>query len=699
MQLITLDFESFYSDDFSLSSKKLTTEAYVRSPLFETIGVGIKFGNSKSRWFPKPLVAKALSMINWDDAMVLCHNMAFDGLILSHHYGIKPKMLLDTMMMAKPFHHANTGVGLAKLTAHYNCGVKGTEVVEAKGKRYADFSPEELAAYGGYCCNDCDITYALLNHLMPRFIAGELRFIDKVIRTFTEPSLFWHEELLRIHLDDVIARKQAMLKRIALIATPVELSSNGKFIAILEKFGGRWPRSMLASDEAYDSYMQTMETQPGAKPYLFDIPTKEREATATEQAKKGMSGMVTVWALAKKDEEFLALQEIDDEELQAVIAARLGTKSTIAETRAARMLEASSRGAFPIALLYYAAHTGRLGGYESSNPQNFPKAKAITPVDVGFMIMSPDGPVRLNAIVGDTVHTPHSTYPIRACTTICIRHCLIPPKGKKLVVADASQIELRTGAWEAGQDDLVQVFAEGRDPYSEFATTVYGYEVTKKLPVERFVGKTCQLGLLFSTGHVKLQSTLAIGQGDIHVIIPLEESQRIVNTYRKVKYPKIPAFWKTCGEALKACAEGREMFFGPDNLFRTSQDTIWLPNGMPITYTGLKWVVEENGEKGFKYWGKKEGRYQWVRIYPGKVFENCTQSLARIMVSDAWVRIAQRYTVAMQVHDELVCVVDENEADECLEFMIKEMSVAPSWAKGLPLAAEGDTGYSYASCK
>lgn len=696
MNIITVDFESFYSDEFSLT--KLTTEAYVRDPRFEVIGVGVKIDSGPSRWVPQPQVAAILKRIPWDKVAVLCHNTAFDGLILSHHYGIRPKFLLDTMSMAKPFHHADVGVSLLKLAAHYECGVKGNEVVQAKGMRFVDFSPEALAAYGSYCCNDCDLTYDLFQKLRSKLPPSELLFIDKVLRTFTEPTLVWDKKLLELHHTDIIRRKQALLSRINTLCGVESLSSNAKFLNVLERLGGRWPLSMMGGDEErYQAYMSRLNDDPDYAPYAFDIPTKMREATPTEQ-KKGVEGEVEVWALAKKDEEFLALQEIDNEDLQAVIAARLGTKSTIAETRAARMMDAADRGPFPISLQYGAAHTGRLGGGgEKSNPQNFPKAVAASQRDIGFFIMTPDGPTVMVDMRDGVAYTATTSYPAKACTTISIRHALRAPPGHKLVVADASQIEARIVAWNAEQENLVQGFRNKEDIYSDFATSVYGYKVNKKdHPVERFTGKTCVLQLGFGAGHAKLQTTLAIGQGDTKVELALEETKRIVDIYRKEKYPNIPKLWRQHQKAIEAAFMGEEFVFGCRGILRTSKDKIHLPNGMAIHYKNLR---RSEKEEGFEYWGKKDGRYQWVRIYSGKACENTTQALARLPISNAWVKLAQKYKVVMQVHDELVCCVPEDQAEQCLADMIREMSTPPSWGLDLPLDAEGDIGDSYADAK
>ncbi len=108
MDIVTIDFETYYDKDYSLS--KMTTEQYVRSNLFEVIGVGIKVNNYPTDWYSGDNVGKFLNSLDYKDKAILCHNTAFDGAILSWHYGIKPKLWLDTLSMARPLHQMTGGV-------------------------------------------------------------------------------------------------------------------------------------------------------------------------------------------------------------------------------------------------------------------------------------------------------------------------------------------------------------------------------------------------------------------------------------------------------------------------------------------------------------------------------------------------------------------------------------------------------------
>jgi DNA polymerase len=96
--------------------------------------------------------------------------------------------------------------------------------------------------------------------------------------------------------------------------------------------------------------------------------------------------------------------------------------------------------------------------------------------------------------------------------------------------------------------------------------------------------------------------------------------------------------------------------------------------------------------------GEKVDYSKWTRIYGGKVVENITQALARIIVADQLVRISSRYHVVLQVHDEVVIVCDENEAEEAAKFMEEVMSTPPTWASDLPLACEYGIAKRYGDC-
>ena len=627
MDIYTIDFETYYSRTFSLS--KMTTEAYVRADAFEAILVGIKKNNSKTIWVPRDLIAGVLEAIDFSNAAILCHHTAFDGAILSWRYGVRPKLWLDTLSMARPLHNVSVGGSLKALAQYYKLGAKGDEVINALGKRYVHFTPEELERYAEYCVNDVELTYKLFLKMKDVFPQEELLVIDQTLRMYIEPKIKLDRTLLAQHLTEVQLSKDKLLQ---MVAEVMDMGPNADTAAL---------KPVLMSNPQMAELLARLGV---------DAPMKTSIKTGKE-----------AFAFSKTDKEFTDLLEHPDERVRAAVEARLGVKSTLEETRTQAFIGISERGALPIMLNYYGAHTGRFSGGDKVNLQNLPS---------------------------------------RGNTTI--RRALCAPEGHEIIACDSSQIEARTVAWLAGQEDLLEAFREGRDVYSEFATDVYGRTITKDNYTERFVGKTCILGLGYGMGAEKFQRTLALSKIEIDEF----EAQRIVRLYRQ-KYHKIVALWQLCGHALTNMAVGKP---GTINDILDYDDTgITLPNKMKITYPALR----QNG-RDFQYindartyrkflkdrvLGLPLDDLPWTKIYGGKVVENLVQALAGIIVRKQMVDMGLAgYFVAFQVHDENVAVVPTETADAAEEHIVRIMSTPPVWAPELPVACEVGRALNYGDC-
>ncbi len=347
MDLITLDFETYYDKDYSLS--KITTEAYIRDPRFETVGVSVKLNNGKTEWASgtHEQIKRYLDTFPWDTSMLLCHNTMFDGAILDWRYDIRPRMYTDTLCIARALHGVEARSNLASLAERYKIGKKGTEVLDALGKQRADFTPEELSAYGDYCINDVELTYKLFSIMARNFPKSELRLIDLTLRMFTQPTLELDDGLLISHLSDVKARKDKLLVD-AGIDDKKDLMSNPKFAELLKGLG--------------------------VEPPMKISPTTNKETHA----------------FAKSDEGFKALLEHENPKVKSLVEARLGNKSSLEETRTQRFIDISQRGLLPVPVKYYAAHTGRWGGSDKINLQNLP-SRGANGKKLKSSIVAPEG--------------------------------------------------------------------------------------------------------------------------------------------------------------------------------------------------------------------------------------------------------------------------------------------------------------------
>ena len=151
MDLITIDFETYYDKKFSLS--KLTTEEYIRSSTFEVIGVGVKVNNQPTEWASgdHDEIKQYLQQFNWQNAMLVGHNNMFDGAILNWCFAIRPRAYSCTLCIARALHGVQVSGSLAAVAERYGVGIKGTEVQSALGKKRSDFRPEELDELKGDC--------------------------------------------------------------------------------------------------------------------------------------------------------------------------------------------------------------------------------------------------------------------------------------------------------------------------------------------------------------------------------------------------------------------------------------------------------------------------------------------------------------------------------------------------------------------
>jgi len=608
--LLTIDFETYYDRDFSLS--KISTEEYLRDPRFEVIGVAVKDDDAPTQSFTgsRRETKEWLDQFDWENTAACAHNAVFDAAIMAWHFGIYPKVWLDTMSMAQAVVGTRQRVSLDALTKHFKIGTKGTEVLNTLGKKRKSFTHVEMERYMEYCRNDVDLTYALYNRLYyfrgnedpihEIFPLEELKLIDLTIRMFTQPVLEVDVPMLEEHLQKIKEDKLELLMLAGLSKDTI--MSNNKFAEALTTLGV--------------------------------IPPKKTSPTTGKQT----------WAFSKTDEAFRDLLDHHDVRVQTVVSARLGVKTTIEETRTERFIEIGGRGPLPVPLKYYAAHTGRWGGSDKLNMQNLPS--------------------RDNASK--------------------IKQSLRAPEGHVVISCDSSQIEARTLAWLAEQDDLVEAFANKQDVYKLMASKIYGIPVEKITKPQRFFGKTVILGCGYGMGADKFHAMLNLNPD---TNIDLKEAERIIKVYRDSN-KNITKFWRKANDAIEWMAGHTGGVLGRNNLIEVANDSLILPNTMRLEYMNLR-----HGGDSYMYSTVRELE---VKIYGGKLVENIVQALARIVVGSQMVRISKKYRPILTVHDAVSIVVPASESEEAEAYVQECMRWVPKWAEGLPVDCEIGCGPTYA---
>jgi len=458
------------------------------------------------------------------------------------------------------------------------------------------------------------------------------------IRMLVEPRFEMNEALLEDTLEKIQDEQEATLLKVAEALMP-EVAGGMREADLIEE-----SKKILASAPKFAKFLESKGVP---------VPMKESPSNPEKQ----------IPALAKTDEDFLALQEHEDIEVAAAASARLGVKSTILASRIQQFLACGRAvgGYLPIALNYYGAdNTGRWSGTMKMNQQNLPRVN------------------------------PKSPKPSDA-----LRKCMRAPRGKRVVVADLSGIELRVNhfLWkEPASMALYQQDPHKADLYKDFAAKLYKKDWDDVTKAERQVGKVAHLGLGFGAGAGAFQKVARLMGG---VDLSLEESEEIVAKWRN-EYGRIASGWRTCHDALSHIYyKHYGVGIDPWGLCKTAEGGIKTPLGM-IRYPDLR--EETNEETGRSEWVYGHGRKK-ARIYAGKVTENIVQHLAREGLSDMMLKIQKRYPIAHTVHDEVILVVDEAEAEEALEFMQNIMCAGVDWWPELITSSEGDIASDYGSAK
>jgi DNA polymerase len=659
MNKIYLDFETYYSKkDFSL--KKMSTQDYVTDPQFQVIGCAIAIDDASAVWYAGDAVKAALQAIDWNQTTVIAHDSAFDALILHYIYNVQPAYIACTMNMARASGaFIPDGASLAKLAkvaqdAGHALPSKGNEVIAADGMRLEHFSPAQLEAYASYCRTDVEICRDLYKILRDRVSTGEMIFQSNVVKMYTRPLLVLDAQLLREELTSERARKLELLSRVQQtlqVPNVVEvgklLSSNPKFAEVLTMFGVAPPMKI---------------------------------SKATEKA---------TFAFAKTDAGMVALLEHDDPMVATLAEVRLGTKGSIAETRAERMLEVAPRGPIPMSYTVHGAHTSRLsGGGENLNAQNLPAGRN-----------------------GQTSN---------------LRRSIMAPPGHQVVVVDSSNLESRVIAYLANSEEKVQAFRDGKDPYLLMASIIYnvGYDALyaaykagdADAKQKRQVAKSAELGLQFASGAETFVNYCAT----VHKVkMDLVTAKGIVDTWRSASANRpITYMWKQAQDVLTHLYRGDSGTFGGPKgksfvydgnriVLDVRVPGVMLPDGVWINYYELTAEPGKFGGPQYKYKQRKQRGADGPEllleqyIYGGRMVENLVQGTGAAILKHQLNLVADYYPVVMQTHDEVAFLVPDNPGSLAhgLEVAHWAFSQTPDWVAGLPLKGEASHAYRYGDCK
>lgn len=589
-----IDFETYRDREYSV--KKLTLEAYIRDSRFEALCCRVRdyeTGELVASLRGPEEIESWVAAQDWSDITAICHHAHFDCGILSFIYHAIPRLIICTLSMARALYGPAAKVSLEACAERLGLAPKILDYNLFTDRHWADLDDDLIDHLLDGCDRDVELTLALAKDFLPRFPKPELVIIDSTVRMFTEPLFQGDAERFMLLAEQEFWRKNDALD--ALAVTEKQLHSSAQLAELLRACG---------------------ETIP---------------------YKRGKSGMVPCFALT---DEYMQTLIARDDRAGRLARARLDIKSTIEETRAWQLAQASLRGRLPIYLVYCGAATTRWSGGEL-NPQNLPSGEGL-------------------------------------------RECFMAPAGHKLVIADFAQIELRILCALAGQNDKLDQLRRGKDIYKLFAARLFDKGPDTVTPDERYFAKTATLGLGYGMGQDKFIRLCQARQ----IAIEEEVIREAVRLYRQVEYPCVAAFWRICDGYLTELAEGRAVKI-LDFLWLLDRH-VCLPNGLACPFD----VRLDAGQYGFVRTTRNGESTYWG----GAFTEFLCQSLARVCLSDVMLAMMSELHArpALLVHDELVYVARDDMAEAVLSWLLQFMSESPIWwLHGPPLKAEGRIADAY----
>lgn len=654
---MVIDFETYYDDDYSLS--KMTTQEYIHDSRFEIIGAAIKKGDGTTEWYTgKAQVGKALMQAQAEGyCTVAAHNMMFDGTILSVHFPeFTPSLYLCTLSMARAVGiDRKVGGSLARVS-DYLRGVgidvppKGNEVVNAKGKRLADFTADGLQAYAEYCITDVNICYTVLMTLLKELPNRELQWQDLVLKMHILPQLQLDTPLLSEAIETTRLNKQALIDT---ACEELGVSSGEQLTA------------RLRSNARFAEVLTGLGVTPPVKPSPSD-PSKE------------------IYAFAKTDEGMQALLEHPSSVVQALAACRLGVKSTIEETRLERFLNVSRLPMFAMPLTISGAHTHRLGGADKLNCQNLPSGRvAGQSTALRDSIIAPEGKM---VVVGDSAQVE-----------------------ARVLAYIAGQVDLLEVFENKG--DPYSVMASRIYGVPADAIRDGNRAGDRESVMMRQLGKAAILGCGYGMGATRFQITC---KGQHGQDISIEESQKIVDIYRSTNQAIVNLWRECevvlenmmMGRSGTFGGPNADLFYydGNRTLLGERIAGIRLPDGMWLNYANLRVETltfpDGSSRVATVFDRRKDGRLQSVSIYGGALAENLTQALAFAMMKYQALRLYYKhgYRACFNVHDEFVFCVPEDSVEAAAAEIEHGMRVVPPWLTACPVSSEVGYAKRYGDC-
>ena len=320
-------------------------------------------------------------------------------------------------------------------------------------------------------------------------------------------------------------------------------------------------------------------------------------------------------------------------------------------------------------------------------------------------------------------------------TTNMVRGCIVAPPGKKLVIADLSNIEGRGLAFLASERWKLKAFEDfdaglGEDLYKVAYGRSFNIDPKEATGQKRQIGKVMELGLGYEGGVAAFLTFAVVYRMDLEelsaAVYSTASGEAMANALGMWKWakskkrtlglpeniyvaceilkrawrdahPNTSALWKAAGDSVRAAINNPGQTFDIGQHLKARRDGAWLrirlPSGRYLCYINPR--VDDDGQ--ISYFGVNQYTRQWgaIKTYGGKLVENCTQAFARDIMASTMQPIENAgYEIVLSVHDELLTETPDREEFNTAA-LAGMMATAPSWAQGIPLAAAGFETFRY----
>ena len=693
-----IDFETFFSEDYSLTKKDMTYLKFIKHQFFKIQSAAVRIGNGKTRYFRtaeeiRDYIEEAL--IENPDLVLVAQQAFFDGGIVRYHFGLEFKYCIDLPSLSRAvwpnamFHNLNA-IG-ERLYPGDKRKQKSDDIAFTKGiYNWSDVIHERNERYN---IQDTDLLAEFVQYFINGGFPHDVLLQQSIVNMmYFKPSFHADVPLLTKARDEAEKRQEEAVQAAIKFLQENARVNKHFWVTMADRDKTKYP-TQKAYSEIYrrtfgmppmkdKSELRKVLTSNDKFAYLlekgFDIPVPLKQGSSK------IDPDAMTYALGKNDVEFQAMMTAH-RDLAVVWTGRMESKSNQEKTRATTFLEYADLcdGFIPVPLRNSAAHTHRLGGTESINMQNLGRKSPCRP-----------------ALTGGGMYAINAT--------------------------DSSNIESRVSAWFCGHEEKLDLFRRGGDPYNETATVIFGYPVDRKSKtvdhsMQGAVGKATDLGCGYQMGADRFRDYLNAGPLGMDPIF-LEDIPElakypnpykyVIDKYRKANYP-IKDMWDTLQSTIfdmarKSC----DYELGP---LLVRHERIWLPSGLSLHYPGLHKTKEGN-------WAYESRDGGLSFLFGGKLLENIIQALSQIIILRQMVWIScylelvygDEARTALQVHDEVVSAfplegaeltgyTDRGEPIWKNGEKIKEVSAditaimhrTDGWFDGIPIGAEGETHLQY----